>query len=200
MPFRRILTAGITAALVLPALTASAATTPGPVFRGGFESPAAGGQFQRYAAGSRLGPWTVTAGNVDLSTTRLWQVTEGHQNLDLDGDANGAVATTIAARPLTTYRVTFALAGNPAAGPLVKSGEVRVNGKPVQRFTFDTSLTSLSRMGFTTRTVYVFSLSEQLRLEFASTTQPAGWGPVIDDVRVDSCLVVLCPSTKAARA
>jgi choice-of-anchor C domain-containing protein len=200
MPIRRILTAGIIAALVLPAVTASAATPSGPVFHDGFESPLAGGQFQRYAAGSRIGPWTVTAGDVDLATTKLWQVPEGRQNLDLDGDANGAVSTTVAARPLTTYRVTFALAGNPAAGPRIKSGEVRVNGKPVQRFTFDTSLTSLSRMGFTTRTAYVFSLSDRLTLQFASTTQPAGWGPVIDDVRVSNCLVILCPSTKAARA
>jgi choice-of-anchor C domain-containing protein len=200
MPLRRILTAGLLAVLVLPAATASAAGPPGPAFHDGFETPVVGGQSQRYPTGAHLGPWTVTAGNVDLATTRLWQVPEGHQNLDLDGNANGAVATTIAARPLITYRVTFTLAGNPASAPLIKTGEVRVNGRTVQRFSFDTSLTSLSRMSFTARTVYVFSLSEQLRLEFASTTQPAGWGPVIDDVRVDSCLVVLCPATRAPRA
>jgi choice-of-anchor C domain-containing protein len=200
MRLRRILTAGITAALVLPAVTASAATPSGPIFQDGFESPVVAGQFQQFPTGARIGPWTVTSGNVDLATTRLWQSPEGRQNLDLDGNANGAVSTTIATRPLTTYRVTFKLAGNPAAGPLIKSGEVRANGRTVQRFTFDTHLTSLSRMGFTTSTVFVFSLSDKLTLQFASTTQPAGWGPVIDDVRVDSCLVILCPKTKAARA
>jgi choice-of-anchor C domain-containing protein len=182
------LTAGLAATLVLPA-PASAA---GPVFHDGFESPKVSGQLQRLPAGSHIGPWTVTAGNVDLSTAGLWQTPEGRQSIDLDGDANGAVATTVTTRPLTTYRITFALAGNPAAAPLIKTGEVRVNGRPVHRFTSDTRLTSLSRMGFTTRTFYVVALSRQLRLEFASTTRPAGWGPVIDDVRVDSCLVVLC--------
>jgi choice-of-anchor C domain-containing protein len=182
----RILTAAL---LLLPT-----AATPAPVFRNGFESPVVGGQFQRFAAGSRIGPWTVTAGNVDLATTSLWQTPEGRQNLDLDGDTNGTVSTTIPVRPLVTYRISYALAGNPASAPLIKTGGVRVNGKVVQLFTFDTGLTSLSRMGFTTRTLYVFSLTKQLRLDFASTTRPAGYGPVIDDVRVDSCLVVLCPS------
>ena len=199
MSLRRILTAVITAALVLPAATASAAPS-GPLFHAGFESPVVNGQAQRYPTGSHLGPWTVTAGNVDLSTTRLWQVPEGHQNLDLAGDTNGTISTTIPVRPLTTYRVSYALAGNPAAPPLIKTGEVRVNGKTVQTFRFDTSLTSLSRMGFTTRSLYVFSLTNQLRLDFADTTHPAGWGPVLDDIRVDSCLLVLCPTTRAARA
>jgi hypothetical protein len=195
MPLRRILTAGLIAALVLPTATASAATTPGPAFHDGFESPAVKGQSQRFPTGSHLGPWTVTAGTVDLATTSLWQTPSGRQTLDL----KGVVSTTIGVRPLTTYRVTYALAGNPAAGPRRKTGEVRVDGRTVQRFTFDTSLTSLSRMAFATRTAYVFSLAEQLRLDFASTTAPAGYGPVIDDVRVDSCLVVLCPSTRAGR-
>jgi choice-of-anchor C domain-containing protein len=182
----RILTAAL---LLLPT-----AVTPAPAFRDGFESPVVGGQFQRFAPGSRIGPWTVTAGTVDLATTSLWQTPERRQNLDLDGDTNGTVSTTIPVRPLVTYRVSYALAGNPASAPLIKTGDVRVNGKTVQQFSFDTKLTSLSRMGFTTRTLYVFALTKQLRLDFASTTQPAGYGPVIDDVRVDSCLIVLCPS------
>lgn len=188
---RRILTLGLTATLLLPA-------APAPVFRDGFESPPVSGQGRRLPTGSHIGPWTVTAGDVDLATTSLWQTPAGRQTLDLDGDTNGTVSTTIAVRPLTTYKVTYALAGNPAADPMLKTGQVRVNGKTVQRFTFDTSLTSLSKMAFTSRSVYVFALSRQLRLDFASTTTPAGYGPVLDDVRVDSCLVILCPSTKKA--
>jgi choice-of-anchor C domain-containing protein len=193
---RRILTAGLTAAMVVTAPPAAATT--GPVFHDGFESPAVSGQFQRYPAGTRLGRWTVTRGDVDLATTRLWQVSEGRQNLDLDGAANGAVTTTFPVKALTTYRISYALAGNPAAAPLLKTGEVLVNGRTAQRFSFDTGQTSLSRMDFGRRALYVFSLTGQMSLEFASTTAPAGWGPVLDDVRVDSCLVVLCPSRTAA--
>jgi len=187
----RFLIVGLTAALVLPR----------PAFQDGFESPVVGGQFQRLPTGSHLGPWTVTAGNVDVSTDRLWQTPSGHQSVDLDGDVNGTISTTVAVRPLTTYRVTYALAGNPAAAPLRKTGEVRVNGRAVQQFAFDTRLTSLSKMDYGTRTVYVFALTDRMRLDFASTTRPAGYGPVLDDVRVDSCLLILCPGAKrAARA
>jgi hypothetical protein len=192
---RRILTAGLTTALLTTATPAAAGVTD-PVLHDGFESPIVAGQFQRYQAGDHLGRWTVTKGDVDLSTVRLWQVTAGHQNLDLDGDVNGTIETTVAVRPLTTYRISYALAGNPAAAPRIKTGEVKVDGRTAQRFTFDTSRTSLSRMDFGTRDLYVFPLTDRLRLEFASTTTPAGWGPVVDDVRVDSCLVVLCPSRK----
>jgi len=185
---RRFLILGLTAALLIPR----------PVLQDGFESPAVRGQFQRLPTGSHIGPWTVTAGNVDLSTSSLWQTPSGRQSVDLDGDVNGTISTTVPARPLTTYRVTYALAGNPAAAPMRKTGEVRVNGKVVQRFAFDTSLTSLSRMAYGTRTLYVFALTRELRLDFASTTSPAGYGPVLDDVRVDSCLVVLCPGTRRA--
>lgn len=221
---RRILTAGITALLMLPAAAAAAgapaaaaqataqagakagtkaaatkAGTPtGPIFSDGFESPVVRGQSQRLATGAHIGPWTVTAGNVDLATARLWQTPTGHQSLDLDGAANGTISTTIAVRPLTSYKVTYSLAGNPAGNPMVKTGEVRVNGKTVQRFTFDTSLTSLSRMAFGSRSLYVFSLSDRLRLDFVSTTSPAGYGPVLDDVRVDNCLLMICPATRRA--
>jgi hypothetical protein len=51
-------------------------------------------------------------------------------------------------------------------------------------------------MAYGTRTVYVFALTDQMRLDFASTTRPAGYGPVLDDVRVDSCLVILCAGPK----
>jgi len=190
-----------TAATALAPTTTASPTRPAaaaPAFRDGFEFPLVTGQFQRFPAGAHLGPWTVTAGDVDLSTAGLWQVPDGRQNLDLDGATNGTIATTVPVRPLTTYRIGYDLAGNPAAAPLVKTGAVRVNGRTVQRFTFDTSRTSLSRMAFGTREFYVFALTNQLRLEFASTTTPAGWGPVVDDVRVDSCLVVLCPSRTIA--
>jgi choice-of-anchor C domain-containing protein len=182
-----LLILGLTAALLMPPAAPAFHS-----FHDGFEAPAVTGQFRRLPTGSRIGPWTVTAGTVDLSTSDLWQTPAGRQTLDLDGDTNGTISTTIPARPLTGYRVTYTLAANPAGAPLRKTGEVRVNGRTAQRFTFDTSLTSLSKMAYTTRTLYTFTRSSQLRLDFASTTTPAGYGPVLDDVRVEKCPDVLC--------
>jgi choice-of-anchor C domain-containing protein len=174
-------------------MTPSPAAAGGPVLREGFETPIVQGGFARLPVGAQIGQFTVTRGNVDLATDALWQVIEGRQNLDLDGDQQGAIARTFGTVPLITYRVTYALAGNPASAPVVKTGEVRANGRVVQQFAFDTTGTTFTDMGFVYQTFYILTTAPSLTLEFASTTVPAAYGPVIDDVRVDSCPLVLCP-------
>lgn len=185
---KRIFFATLTAGLVGSLATPAVAT--GPVFRDGLEKRVANASFERIGTGSAIGPWTVTRGDVDLSRNSLWQVAEGTQSLDLDGGRPGAVATTVRSQPGKTYRITFKLAGNPA-DPLgtkqkIKTGELRANGKLLQQFSFDTTGKSLTNMGYVTRTATVVSTGTLLEIEFASTMPPgkAGWGPVIDDVRV----------------
>jgi choice-of-anchor C domain-containing protein len=183
----------VTMAGLICAMTPSPAAAGGPVLREGFETPIVQGNYVRLPVGTQIGQFTVTRGNVDLVTSSLWQVIEGRQNLDLAGDQQGAVARTFGTVPLITYRVTYALAGNPNSIPVVKTGEVSANGQVVQQFSFDTTGTTFTDMGFVYRTFYILTTSLSVTLEFASTTVPAPYGPVIDDVRVDSCLLVLCP-------
>ena len=180
---------------LLTALTASPAAAA-PVFADGFESPAITSDFTEYAAGQQFGPWTVTAGTVGL--TRDWQAAEGNQSLDLNGFSPGAVARTLPTKLLTTYRVSYALAGNPDNGPLITTGKVTANGQTVDNFSFDTAGHTPSDMGYVYRTFYFTNiLSAATVLQFASTT-PDAFGPVIDDVRVESCLLIICPAGTAA--
>ncbi|MBM0231132.1 DUF642 domain-containing protein [Micromonospora sp. STR1_7] len=179
---------------LLTALTASPAAAA-TVFADGFETPVIGGDFQEFAAGQQFGPWTVTTGTVGL--TRDWQAAEGEQSLDLNGFSPGAVARTLPTTLLTTYRVSYALAGNPDNGPLVVTGKVTANGHTVDTFSFDTAGHTPSAMGYVYRTVYFTNvLSATTVLQFASTTAGA-FGPVIDDVRVESCLLVICSAGTA---
>ena len=196
----RLVLGAVASAVAVLTGTTPAVAAGGAVFRDGFEAPAVAGGFTRYPAGTRLGPWTVTGGDVDLNTTALWQTPEGRQNLDLDGRGRGSVARTLVTKPLRTYRVRYALAGNYVGGPAVKTGEVRANGKVIQSFAFDTTGRSRDDMGYVERTAYVLARGATLVLEFASTTQPGGYGPIIDDVRVDSCLLILCPKNAAPAA
>ncbi|WP_203777805.1 DUF642 domain-containing protein [Paractinoplanes deccanensis] len=170
------------------------------VFGDSFEKPHVAGAYYRYAAGTQLGPWTVTRGDVDVAADSLWQVAEGRQNIDLDGGQQGAIAATFATKPLLTYRITYALAGNYAGPPTIKTGELRVNGQVIQQLSFDTTGRSATDMGFTRRTAYVLARGTSFELEFASTTTPAGHGPVIDDVRVEACLLIICPKAQALTA
>ncbi len=164
-----------------------------PVLTDGFEQPAIPHGSERFTAGKTVGAWTVTRGSADLVTTDVWTPAAGRQSLDL----NGAVSRTYRSTPLLTYRISYSIAGNYVGAPAVKTGELRVNDKPVQAMKFDTTGRSRNNMGFTRRTAFVLAKGVSMRLEFASTTTPQGHGPVLDDVRVDSCLVILCPKGAA---
>ncbi|MEU0303228.1 DUF642 domain-containing protein [Streptomyces sp. NPDC006175] len=202
-PLRLSAAALSSAALLLTATTASASahthdtTTHTTVvdFDGGFETPAvpAPSPFTTYLGGQPLGPWTAGGDSVDLTSDRLWDAAEGHQSLDLNGSSTGSVSQEIRVLPLTSYVVSFELAGNPAWAPALKTGELRVDGTPVRTFSFDVTGHGFRDMGYTRQTaVFTNLLKHSVTLTFASTGPGVG-GPVIDDVRVRSCLLVLCP-------
>jgi choice-of-anchor C domain-containing protein len=139
-----------------------------------------------------MGPWTVGGNSVDLNSPRQWDAAEGAQSLDLNGGQPGSVSQTISTLPLTTYVVTFQLAGNPDGGPAVKTGVVEVDGASVGDYAFDVTGHSRRSMGYTEQTVYFTTLLDtSVTLTFTSATAGA-YGPVIDDVRVSSCLLVIC--------
>jgi len=197
---RALLSVAMVAAL--SGLSSVAAATPAAataVFQNGFESPAApSGSFALFSAGQQMGVWTVTRDDVHLIGPGFWQNAEGLQSLDLDGALNGAIKTKINITPLLSYKVSYALAGNPASGPTIKTGKVLVNGNVAQSFAFDITGKSMSDMGYVRKSFLILlTTSSSLNLEFSSTTNPTGFGPVIDDVRVESCLLVLCSGQPA---
>jgi choice-of-anchor C domain-containing protein len=167
--------------------TGAAVTT---TFADSFESPVIDVDFVDYVAGQQVGAWKVVSGSVDLTTD--WQHAQGFQSMDLNGFNAGAIAHTVPTTVLTTYRVTYALAANPDAGQAIRTGNVKVNGQLLDSFSFDSTGKTVSNMGWVYRSFYFTNtLAASAQLQFASTT-PSAWGPVIDDVRVESCLLVLC--------
>ncbi|MFJ6854789.1 DUF642 domain-containing protein [Streptomyces sp. NPDC091271] len=169
-------------------------TVPG-IAGGGFETPVvpAPSLFTTYLGGQATGPWTVGGNSVDLTSDRLWDAAEGSQSLDLNGSTSGSVSQEISTHPLTSYVVSFELAGNPAWAPALKTGELRVDGVPVKTFAFDITGHGFRNMGYTRQTaVFTNLLKSSVTLTFAGTSPGLG-GPVIDDVQVRSCLLVLCP-------
>lgn len=188
--FRRTtLLLALTTALV--ALTASPAAAA-PVFANGFENPPLSVEYYDYVAGQQFDGWTVTAGSVDLTTD--WVDAQGVQSLDLNGSEDGAVARTLPAQLLTTYKVTYAVAGNPEGPPVVKSGNVTVNGQQVDTFTFSVAGKNNYTMGWVYRSFYFTNLlSTSTVLQFAGTTG-SKWGAVVDDIKIESCLLILCPA------
>lgn len=193
--FRRLVT-GVLAMSVLTGVGVVAAT-PAQALTGfsdgSFETPVApAGTFQRFFAPATMGAWTVTEGSVDLIGAGFWQNADGYQSLDLEGAAGiGTVAQTFTTVPLLTYKVSYRLAGNPAAGPTIKTGQVLANGHVVQSFSFDITGKTFANMGYVGKEAHFIATSLSTTLAFTSTTN-SGFGPVIDAVDVDSCLLVVC--------
>ncbi|MFF1909529.1 hypothetical protein [Kitasatospora sp. NPDC058218] len=70
---------------------------------------------------------------------------------------------------------------------------MRINGSAVKSFAFDTTGHGLRSMGYVEQTaVFTTLLDHSVTLTFAGTN-PGYGGPVVDDVRIQSCLLVLCP-------
>ena len=182
-----------------PPAAAAATTTTSGWLQDGFEAPVlAPDSFALFSAGQPMGAWTVTSGDVHLIGAGFWQAAEGSQSLDLDGGQRGAVAMDLPTVPLFVYRVSYSLAGNPVAGPTVKTGTASVNGGLTQSFSFDITGKTRTDMGYVRKSFHFLATSHTSTLEFASTTTPAGWGPVIDDVVVRACLLIICPGHAAA--
>jgi choice-of-anchor C domain-containing protein len=171
------------------ARTANPGTTP-LVANGGFETPAIpANAFIRYGVGSTIGPWRVTEGNVDLTGANFWQTADGRQSLDLEGSESGRIEQQIAIRIGGCYTVTFALAGNPDGGPMIKRGFARVSqqtiGHPTvqKNFVYNTTGKTRANMGYVAERFRFRALASTATLTFASTTG-GGYGPVVDAVSV----------------
>jgi len=188
-----VLTTGAMVGLSLTATgPAQAEALGGGIANGSFETPALPpGSAQAFVGGQSIGAWKVNAGgSVDVMTSGFWQAADGKQSLDLNGDSPGGISQTFNTLGLLTYRVSFKLAGNPVGGPTVKTGQVLANGHVVGNFSFDTTGKTTTNMGYVSKAVF-FPGGGSTTLQFRTTT-PDTFGPVIDDVDVQSCLLVIC--------
>jgi choice-of-anchor C domain-containing protein len=186
--------AAIGLAAGLFALSTSAALAAGPFSNGSFETGIAPGVFTTLAAGdsTSIPAWLVSAGTVDYIGS-YWTAADGTRSLDLSGNAPGAVSQTFTTTAGVTYHVTFALSGNPAGPPTVKTLTVDAGGTPTA-YSFDTAAATntLADMKWATMTFTFTASSATTTLTFTSTT--AGFfGPALDNVRVAAAT----PATKA---
>jgi choice-of-anchor C domain-containing protein len=189
---KRAFVTAATAAVVF-ASAGGATAAPVPDFgNGGFEEPIVPADyFKRIATGASIGPWQVTSGAVEVVDDGFWQAAEGQQSVDLnpppDVAGPGMVAQTFTTIPGDPYTVTYSLAGNPDGPPAVKTGRVLIDGEVIQDFRFDVSGKTRRNMGYEEWRVSFVANNSTTMLSFTSTTPHTRYGPVIDNVRVNSC-------------
>lgn len=153
------------------------------VQHGDFEAIDAGEDFIVYRSGQTFMGWTVDQGTVDLSGPR-WMAATGKQSIDLTGTpGQGAISQTLSTQSGRTYRLRFAVAGNPEGEQGVKQLEVWWANRRLDTITFDTRGRSNTSMGWRYHEYTVTANSNRTRLQFRSRSNTY-CGPMIDSVSV----------------
>ncbi len=137
-----------------------------------------------YQTGQPFGPWTVSAGNVDLCKGQ-WQPSDLKQNVDMNGTVPGTIYQDLATHPGQVYNLVFSLAANTAQVE-IKSLSVFWDGVEVPGSPFMVNSAGRSNDNMKWMDVSVMGLeaaNSLTRLQFQSNTAEAS-GPVIDNVRV----------------
>jgi choice-of-anchor C domain-containing protein len=195
--FRRLLVAVLSMGFLtgLTVVTATPAQALTGISNGSFETPVVTpNTFVNLGPGASIGAWTVSQGHVDHIGGGFWQAADGVQSVDLSGSAvplAGGVAQSFTTVPLLKYRVSYKLAGNPDGGPTIKTGQVLANGNVIQNFSFDVTGKTFANMGYVHKVATFVASGLTSTIEFQSNVNTV-WGPVLDDVDVDSCLLVIC--------
>ena len=139
------------------------------------------GGYMRLAPGSgQLGGWTIGGDGADWLTAPYARAAEGAMSLDLAAQTAGWIETTIP----TVAGAVFNVAFDSYAGQQPNTGLLRFGSSAPEAFSPVTALEAADAIY--QRFVYSFVASSDstvLRFEAANTS---GFGPVIDNVSVDS--------------
>jgi choice-of-anchor C domain-containing protein len=140
------------------------------------------GPFLQLNAGSTvITGWTVSQGSIDYIGT-YWQASDGGRSLDIHGSWIGKIEQTFNTTIGATYRVTFDLAGNPNASPIIKDMRVSAGGSSAD-FSFNTTGKSNSNMGWLSKSWDFTANSTTTTLEFIGLGNSDA-GAALDNVSV----------------
>ncbi|MDP3852936.1 choice-of-anchor C family PEP-CTERM protein [Phenylobacterium sp.] len=185
------------AAVMAAASLGSTAAIAAVIVNGSFETgvPIPAGGFVSLAAldSTSISGWTVGGGGVDYVGT-YWEAADGERSVDLSMLSEGSVAQTITTVAGVTYKVSFALAGNPDGPDEGKIAVTSISGSlpQIDIFTVTPAHTRAS-MGWTYYDYTFTAFDTSSTLVFASATD-SPYGPALDNISIS---VVPEPATWA---
>lgn len=166
------------------------------IVNGSFENGNVSGAFSTLAAGSLgLTGWTIEEGQIDYIGS-YWEASDGSCSIDLNGFVAGTISQTFATEIGKTYYVTFDMSGNPDGNSSNVNPEknllVQAAGQSAE-FSFDSSDSTLSDMGWVTQTWSFVATDTTTTLSFTSLdvysggsswAKDNGYGAALDNVSV----------------
>ena len=176
-------------------LLAFAATTSGAPFQNGkFDKGSVPNKcniFDLPVGSNVIKGWTVSVGTIDWESAPPcgWLARKRHHSIDLVGKfCVGGIQQTFDTIPGGHYSLSFALAGNFGAPPVIKPLAVTINGVTTN-FSFDTTGKSQFDMGWDIKAIAFVASGSTSTVNFVSDVTasgpPCNAGAVITKVRVD---------------
>jgi len=153
------------------------------LINGSFESGVSPGSMAHVAAGAGdVSDWVIGGNSVDYVGS-FWTAADGQRSIDLSGSGAGNIAQTFATSVGVKYIVTFLLAGNPDAGPLVKTLSASATGNAAKLYKFDASHSTHANMGWIEQSYLFTAKAGSTTLRFASLNEGSA-GPALDNITV----------------
>ena len=172
--------------LVTAMIATLLAVTPGwAAFftNGSFENGTNPSTFTTLLNGSTaINNWTVGGNSIDYIGT-YWTAADGSRSIDLAGNSFGWISQKFDTVEGTPYRVSFAMAGNPDGGEIIKDLFVTVGSKS-QAYWFDTTGKFKDAMGWALKEFDFTANSGQTTLTFLSLEGTSPFGAALDNVTV----------------
>lgn len=158
---------------------------------GSFEIGPTQGCYQNFSAGSNaISGWSVVRGSVYSMLCCFWQDGAGDRSLEFTADnapnpgEAGSIAQTVGTIAGHTYRLTFALAGNPDnVPPTIKHLRVTAAAESADFF-FDVSGKSRGTMGWAYQQFVFTAVTEATRIALVGKDDNTCCGAAVDDVRL----------------
>jgi choice-of-anchor C domain-containing protein len=157
---------------------------PNLLVNGSFEEGPWVGTYLPLDSGSTaIAGWRVSRWQIDLVT--FWHAQQGIKSVDLNGNPSlGGIKQTFGTVAGRTYRVRFALAGNPEGQQGIKTVGMSAAGASTH-FVFNTSGKTITNMGWVLMSWTFVAVGAETTLEFYSLDpMPTFYGPAIDNVSV----------------
>jgi len=127
--------------------------------------------------------WTIGGSNVDVVGPLGWTASDGSRSIDLNGVGPGSLSQTFDTVAGTSYVVTFDIGGNFYRTPTPKTGTVSAASSSLS-VSFDDASSSVSNMGWISKTFGFVATSSSTTLIFASTITVGAAGLALDNVSV----------------
>lgn len=177
----------LTASAAAVALMAGAGSANAVVIvNGSFEDASVnpGGGFTNLGNGSTaITGWIVGGLGIDY-IGGYWEAADGERSIDLSGNDKGSISQLLTDLNVgTTYKVMFALAGNPDGGAATKVAVASDGGSQSSVFFFPQAGNTHGDMGWTNQTFTFTATEATANLTFSATLNDA-FGPALDNVSI----------------